>query len=54
MTGRLNGKVFKGGALAVLLYGCDSSCFTAASTTRLRNWNNKRIRKMCRVTVIQT
>ena len=34
---RPKGKVFKGGALAVLLYGCEYWCPTAESITRLRN-----------------
>ena len=46
---RLKGNVFKGGVLAVLLYGGESWCLTAESTTRLRNWHNKRIHEMCRV-----
>ena len=54
VPGRLKGKVFKGGALAVLLYGCDSWCLTTESTRRLRNWHNKRIHEMCRVTMMQT
>ena len=43
-----------GGVLAVLLYGCESWCLTAESVRRLANWHNKRIREMCRVTVLQT
>ena len=51
---RLKGKVYAGGVLAVLLYGCESWCLTAEAITRLRNWHNKRIREMCRVTMFQT
>ena len=35
----------------MLLYGCESWCLTAESISRLRNWHNKRIREMCRVTM---
>ena len=52
MPERLKGEVLKGKALAVLLYGCESWCLTAESTTRLRNLQNKRIREMFRVPVI--
>ena len=45
---RLKGKIYSGGVLAVLLYGCESWCLTAESISRLRNWHNKRIREMCR------
>jgi hypothetical protein len=51
---RLKGKVYAGGVLAVLLYGCESWCLTAESVQRLANWHNKRIREMCRVTMLQT
>ena len=51
---RLKGRVYAGGVLAVLLYGCESWCLTAEAITRLRNWHNKRIREMCRVTMFQT
>ena len=51
---RLKGKVYAGGVLAVLLYGCESWCLTAESVRRLANWHNKRIREMCRVTTPQT
>ena len=51
---RLKGKVYAGGVLAVLLYGCESWCLTAASIKRLSLWHNKRIREMCRVTMCQT
>ena len=51
---RLKGKVYAGGVLAVLLYGCESWCLTAESVRRLANWHNKRIREMCRVTMLQT
>ena len=51
---RLKGKVYAGGVLAVLLYGCESWCLTAESVRRLSNWHNKRIREMCRVTMCQT
>ena len=50
---RLKGKVYAGGVLAVLLYGCESWCLTAESVRRLGNWHNKRIREMCRVTMCQ-
>ncbi len=36
------GKVYAGGVLAVLLYGCESCCLTAESVRRLANWHNKR------------
>jgi hypothetical protein len=51
---RLKGKVYAGGVLAVLLYGCESWCLSAASLSKLSNWHNKRIREMCRVTMCQT
>ena len=51
---RLIGKIYSGGVLAVLLYGCESWCLTAESISRLRNWHNKRIREMCRVTMCQS
>ena len=51
---RLKGKVYAGGVLAVLLYGCESWCLTAESVRRLSNWHNKRVREMCRVTMCQT
>jgi hypothetical protein len=51
---RLKGKVYASGVLAVLLYGCESWCLTAASLNKLRRWHNKRIREMCRVTMCQT
>ena len=51
---RLKGKVYAGGVLAVLLYGCESWCLTADSVQRLANWHNKRVREMCRVTMLQT
>ena len=38
----------------MLLYGCESWCLTAESVSRLRNWHNKRIREMCRVTMCQS
>ena len=43
---RLKGKVYAGGILAVLLYGCESWCLTAESVRRLNNWHNKRVREM--------
>jgi hypothetical protein len=51
---RLKGKVYSGGVLSVLLYGCESWCLTAESINRLSLWHNKRIREMCRVTMCQT
>ena len=51
---RLKGKVYVGGVLAVLLYGCESWCLTAESIKRLSRWHNKRLREMCRVTMCQT
>ena len=51
---RPNGKVYAGGVLAVLLYGCESWCLTAESVRRLSNWHNKRVREMCRVSMCQT
>jgi hypothetical protein len=51
---RLKGKVYKGGVLAVLLYGCESWCLTQESIQRLSLWHNKRVREMCRVTMCQT
>ena len=47
------GKVYAGGALAVLLYGCESWCLTAESEQRLGNWHNKRIREICLVAMCQ-
>ena len=42
------------GVLSVLLYGCESWCLTQKGMlTPLRNWHNKRIREMCRVTMHQ-
>ena len=37
---RLEEKIYSGGVLAVLLYGCESWCLTAESASRLRNWHN--------------
>jgi len=51
---RLTGKIYSGGVLAILLYGCESWCLTAGFISRLRNWHNKRIREMCRVTMCQS
>ena len=51
---RLKGKVYAGGVLAVSLYGCKSWCLTAESVRWLANWHNKRVREMCRVTMLQT
>ena len=51
---RLKGKIYTGGVLAVLLYGCELWCLTAESISRLRNWHNKHIREMCRVTMCQS
>jgi len=51
---QLKGKIYTGGVLAVLLYGFESWCLTAESISRLRNWHNKRIREMCRVTMCQS
>ena len=51
---RLKGKLYAGGVLSVLLYGCESWCLTEASVNRLSSWHNKRIREMCRVTMRQT
>jgi hypothetical protein len=51
---RMKGQVYAGGVLAVLLYGCESWCLTAASLSKLCLWHNKRIREMCRVTMCQT
>ena len=51
---RLKGKIYTGGVLAVLLYGYKLWCLTAESISRLRNWHNKRIREMCRVTMSQS
>ena len=51
---RLKGKIYAGGVLAVLLYGCESWCLTAESIKRLSRWHNKRLREMCRVTMCQT
>ena len=38
---RLKGKVYTHGALAVLIYGRESWCLTAASVRRLCSWHNK-------------
>ena len=38
---RLKGKVYAGGVLAVLLYGCEWWCLTAESVRRLSNWHSK-------------
>jgi hypothetical protein len=38
----------------MLLYGCGSWCLTAKAIARLRNWHNKRLSEMGRVTVCQT
>lgn len=43
---RLKGQVYTGGVLAILLYGCESWCLTAASIQRLSLWHNKRIREI--------
>jgi len=51
---RLKAKVYAGGVLAVLLYGCMSWCLSEESARRLSNWHNKRVREMCRVTMRQT
>ena len=51
---RLKGKLYTGGVLAVLLYGCETWCLTESSFRRLSSWHNKRIREMCRVTMRQT
>ena len=51
---RLKGKVYAGGVLAVLLYGCESWCLIAASIQKLGLWYNMRIREMCRITMRQT
>jgi len=51
---RLKGKVHAGDVLAVLLCGCESWYLTAEAITRLRNWYNKRICEICRVTICQT
>ena len=51
---RLKGKLYAGGVLSVLLYGCESWCLTEASVSRLSSWHNKRIREMCRITMRQT
>jgi hypothetical protein len=51
---RLKGKIYSGGILAVLLYVCESWCLTAEPISRLRNWHNKRIHEMCRVTMCQS
>ena len=44
IPGRLKGKVYACGVLAVLLYGCESWCLTAELVRRLSNWHNKRTR----------
>ncbi len=36
-----------------MLYGCKSRFLTAELVRRLANWHTKRIREMCRVTVLQ-
>jgi len=51
---RLKGKIYSGGILAVLPYVCGSWCLTAEPISRLRNWHNKRIHEMCRVTMCQS
>ena len=51
---RPKGKVFKGGVLVELLCGCEFLCLTAEATTRLRNWQSKRIREVCRVAMTHT
>ena len=46
--------LYSSGVLSVLLYGCESWCLTQKGMlTPLRNWHNKRIREMCRVTMHQ-
>jgi hypothetical protein len=45
----LKGKVYAGGVLAVLPYGCESWCLTAEAITRLYNWHNRPLREMYRV-----
>ena len=51
---RLKGKIYAGGVLSVLLYGCESWCLSAKSLNKLTLWHNKRLREMCRVTMCQT
>ncbi len=51
---RLKGTFYAGGALAVLLCGCESWCLTDSSVRRLSSWHSKRVREMCRVTMLQT
>jgi hypothetical protein len=51
---RLKRKVYAGGIFAVLLCGCESFCLNAEAIMHLRNWHNKRLREMCRVTMCQT
>ena len=51
---RLKGRLYQGGVLAELLYGCESWCLKAEDIALLRNWHNKRIREMYRVTMCQT
>ena len=50
----LKGRLYQSGVLAVLLYDCESWCLKAEDIALLRNWHNKRIREMCRVTMCQT
>ena len=45
--------MYKGGALAVLLYGHGSCRPMAKSISRLRNWHNKRTREIFRATLVQ-
>ena len=51
---RLKGRLYQSSVLAVLLYGCESWCLKAEDITLLRNWHNKRIREMRRVTMCLT
>ena len=51
---RLKGRLYQGGVLAVLLYGCEPWCLKTEDIALLRNWHNKRIREMYRVTMCQT
>ena len=48
---RLKGKIYSGGVLAVLLYGCESWCLAAEFISHLRHRHNKCIREMCTVTM---
>jgi hypothetical protein len=50
----LREKCKQGGVLAVLLSGCESLCLTVEAITRMRNWNNKRIREMRWVIICQS